>query len=88
MFASQLGVFAVEALLRGESNVVVCERAGELVTLDINFALTMDNKYKNTLKPGQIEKFSEEEVAAMKARIEDRTAGLLKLYTVENKINL
>ena len=88
VFASRLGVFAVEALLRGESDVVVCERQGELITLDINFALTMDNMYKGTLKPGQIEKFSEEEVAAMKARIEERTQGLLKLYTVENKINL
>ena len=88
VFASKLGVFAVEALLRGESNVVVCERQGELITLDINFALTMDNMYKGTLKPGQLEKFSEEEIAQMKERIEERTKGLLSLYTVENKINL
>ena len=88
VFASKLGVFAVEALLRGESNVVVCERQGKLITLDINFALTMDNMYKGTLKPGQLEKFSEEEIAAMKERIEQRTEGLLNLYTVENKINL
>ena len=88
VFASKLGVFAVEALLNGESNVVVCDRAGKLVTLDINFALTMDNMYKNTLKPGQLDKFTEEEIAAMKERIEARTAGLLSLYTVENKINI
>ena len=88
VFASKLGVFAVEALLRGESNVVVCERQGKLITLDINFALTMDNMYKGTLKPGQLEKFNEEEIAAMKERIEQRTEGLLNLYTVENKINL
>ncbi len=88
VFASKLGVFAVEALLNGESNVVVCERAGKLITLDINFALTMDNMYKNTLKPGQLDKFTEEEIAAMKERIEARTAGLLSLYTVENKINI
>ena len=88
VFASKLGVFAVEALLRGESNVVVCERAGELMTLDINFALTMDNMYKNTLKPGQLDKFNEEEIEAMKERIDARTANLMKLYTVENKINI
>ena len=88
VFASKLGVFAVEALLRGESNVVVCERQGELITLDINFALTMDNMYKGTLKPGQLDKFTEEEIAAMKSRINERTDGLMKLYTVENKINL
>ena len=88
VFASRLGVFAVEALLKGESNVVVCERDGELITLDINFALTMDNMYKGTLKPGQIEKFTEEEVAAMKARIEERTKGLYDLYTVAGKTNI
>ena len=44
--------------------------------------------YKGTLKPGQLEKFSEEEIAQMKERIEERTKGLLSLYTVENKINL
>ena len=81
-------MFAAEALLRGESNVVVCERAGELVTLDINFALTMDNMYKNTLKPGQLDKFNEEEIAAMKTRIDDRIHNLMQLYTVENKINI
>jgi 6-phosphofructokinase 1 len=88
VFASKLGVYAVEALLRGESNVVVCERQGELITLDINFALTMDNMYKGTLKPGQIEKFTEEEVAAMKARIEERTKGLYDLYTVASKTSI
>lgn len=88
VFASKLGVFAVEALLRGEAGVVVCERAGKLMTLDINFALTMDNMYKNTLKPGQLEKFSEEEIAIMKARIEERTNNLHDLYTVAEKTNI
>jgi hypothetical protein len=64
------------------------ERDGELITLDINFALTMDNMYKGTLKPGQIEKFTEEEVAAMKARIEERTKGLYDLYTVAEKTSI
>jgi len=58
------------------------------MTLDINFALTMDNMYKNTLKPGQLDKFNEEEIEAMKERIDARTANLMKLYTVENKINI
>ena len=88
VFASKLGVFAVEALLRGEAGVVVCERAGKLMTLDINFALTMDNMYKNTLKPGQLEKFSEEEIAIIKARIEERTNNLHDLYTVAEKTNI
>ena len=58
------------------------------MTLDINFALTMDNMYKKTLKPGQLDKFSEEEINAMQERIDARTANLMKLYTVENKINI
>ena len=88
VFASRLGVFAVEALLKGESNVVVVERDGELITLDINFALTMDNMYKGTLKPGQLDKFTEADIAAMKARIEDRTSNLYNLYTVAEKTGI
>ena len=86
--ASRMGDLAVKLLLAGESNKVICEINSQIVPVDINYALVLDRMYKNTLKPGQLDKFSEEEIAAMKARIDERTQGLLALYTVENKINL
>ena len=88
VLASKMGVYAVEELLRGQSNRVICERFGEICSVDINFALVLDRMYKGTLKDGDLEKFSEDDIAAMNAEIERRKAGLLALYTVENKINL
>ncbi len=88
VLASKMGVFAVEALLRGESNLVVCEKSGEICTVDINYALVLDRMYKKTLKDGDLDRFSEEEIASMKEEIENKKAHLLSLYTVENKINI
>lgn len=86
--ASKMGVFAVEALLRGESNLVICEKRGEIGTVDINYALKLDRMYKGTLKDGDLDPFTEEQIQSMKNEIEERKRGLLALYTVENKINL
>ena len=88
VIASKMGVFAVEALLRGESNLVVCEKRGEIGTVDINYALKLDRMYKGTLKDGDLDPFTEEQIQSMKDEIEERKQGLLALYTVENKINL
>ena len=88
VLASKMGVYAVEELLRGQSNRVICEKRGEITSVDINYALVLDRMYKKTLKDGDLEKFSAEDIASMKAEIEERKAGLLSLYTVENKINL
>ena len=77
-----------EELLRGSSNKVICELRGEITAIDINYALVLDRMYKGTLKEGDLERFSAEEIESMKAKIEERKQGLLALYTVENKINL
>ncbi|MBQ8322137.1 MAG: 6-phosphofructokinase [Clostridia bacterium] len=88
VIASKMGVYAVEALLRGESNLVVCEKRGEIGTVDINYALKLDRMYKGTLKDGDLDPFTEDQIQSMKDEIEERKQGLLALYTVENKINL
>lgn len=88
VLASKMGVFAVEALLRGQSDCVVCERHGKICTVDINYALVLDRMYKKTLKDGDLDRFSEKEIASMKEEIENKKAHLLSLYTVENKINI
>ncbi len=88
VLASKMGVYAVEALLRGESNLVVCEKKGKICTVDINYALVLDRMYKKTLKDGDLEKFEESDIAKMKREISKKKEHLLSLYTVENKINI
>ncbi len=88
ILASKMGVFAVEELLRGQADVVICERRGEIVSNDIKYALILDKMYKNNLEEGDLDGFTEEDIARMKADIADRESSLLQLYMVENKINL
>ena len=88
VMASKMGVYAAEELLRGKSNLVVCERRGKIVSTDINYALIVDRMYKNKLKDGDLDRFSESEIEQMKLQIEEKKAYLLDLFTVENKINL
>ena len=88
VLASKMGVYAAEELLRGKSNLVVCERRGQIVSRDINYALILDRMYKNKLKDGDLDSFSESEIAQMKEEIEEKKAYLLELFTVQYKINL
>ncbi len=88
VLASKMGTYAAEELLRGNSNVVVCERKGKIITNDINYALILDRMYKGTLKDGDLDQFSPSEIERMKREIEEKKEYLLELYTVAGKINL
>ena len=78
--ASQMGAYAVSCLLEGKSNVVVCVQNGRLTSADINYALTLDRMYKGTLKDGDLEKFSADQIDQMKAICADRHANMERLY--------
>ena len=84
--ASRMGVKAVELILEGKSNLVVIEEDGKYVPMDIVFALTTDRMYKNKLKPGDLDKYSEAEIAEMKAICAKRTAEIKELYKIANDI--
>ena len=49
--AAEMGVKAVELLVAGKSNVVMCQLDDEIVPVDIAFALIADRMYKNKLNP-------------------------------------
>ena len=78
--STQLGVAAVETLLAGKSNVVMASREGNVEAIDINFALIVDRMYKKTLKPGDLDAFTEEQIEEMKTICERRDAKIKKLY--------
>ena len=84
--ASKMGLVAVELLLAGKSNRVVIEDDGVITDMDILFALTVDRMYKNKLKDGDLDKYNEEELAAMKAICDKRTAEIEELYKIANDI--
>ncbi|MBQ9113129.1 MAG: 6-phosphofructokinase [Clostridia bacterium] len=84
--ATKMGVFAVELLLEGKSNRVVIEENGEITDLDIVFALTTDRMYKNKLKDGDLDKYTEEEIAEMHRICDKRAAEIKELYEMSYDI--
>ena len=84
--ASEMSVKAVELLVEGKSNLVMCEIDGKITTMDINFALISDRMYKNKLKDGDLDKYSAEEIAEMEAICKKRRDEIEELYKIANDI--
>ena len=88
LHATQMGADAVGYLLDGKSNLVMCEIDGKIETMDINFALIADRMYKNKLKPGDLDRFSEEELAEMKRICKVRRDEIERLYQVAEDVSM
>ena len=78
--ASVMGVHAVEMLLQGKSNLVICEIDGRIEAVDINYALIADRYYKNKLMPGDLDAFSAEQIAAMEKLAQKRRKEVETIY--------
>ena len=87
VLASTMGAIAVEELLKGHSNLVMCEKMGKIVPVDINYALILDRMYKNKLKPGDLDRFTEEDIENMKVDMKNKQAALARLYGISKTIN-
>ena len=88
LLASRVGSFAVKELLEGKSNIVICERQGQIVSTDINYALILDRMNKGKLKDGDLDNFTKEEVEKMKAEVAEKRAYMEELYNIAQTINL
>ena len=88
VLASTMGVMAVEQLLKGMSNLVMCDRAGKIVPCDIQYALVLDRMYKCNLKDGDLDPFTEEEVKEMELHVRRRREAMARLYGISKTINL
>ena len=87
VLASTMGAIAVEELLKGHSNLVMCEKLGKIVPTDINYALILDRMYKGKLKDGDLDRFTEEQLEQMQQDIKARQAQLARLYGISKTIN-
>ena len=84
--AAEMGVKAVELLVAGQSNVVMCQLDDEVVPVDIAFALIADRMYKNKLKDGDLDKFTPEQIEKMKALSKKRQTEINNLYKVASDV--
>ena len=88
VLASIMGEFAVKELLEGRSDIVVCERNNQIVSTNIRYSLILDRMYKNKLKDGDLDDFSAEEIAEMKAFCEEKTRDMRALYNTVDILGL
>ena len=88
VLATRMGVYAVDQLLRGKSNLVICEKQGEIVATDINYALILDRLYKDKLAHGDLERFTEEEVEQMRLEATERRKNILVHYDMAERVDL
>ena len=88
VLASEMGVFAVNELLKGNSNIVICERNGKIVSNDINYALMLDRMYKGKLKDGDLDAFDEATIEKMRAEVEEKREFMSWRRTVDELVNL
>ena len=88
VLATQMGSYAVEMLLAGKSNIVICERNGDICEGDINYALKLDRMYKGKLGEGDLDEFTEDAIAEMQKECDERRRTSEKLYSVQKMVNL
>lgn len=88
VLASTMGAIAVEELLKGNSNLVICEKKGKICAVDINYALILDRMYKDKLKDGDLDRFTEKEIEKMKKEIREKRQAMARLYGISKTINL
>ncbi len=84
--AAEMAVRAVELLVEGKSNLVMCEIDGKVVPVDIAFALVSDRMYKNKLKDGDLDKFTPEQIKDMEALCEKRREEIRNLYSIASDV--
>lgn len=86
--ASLMGFKAVELLLDGQSNLVVCIRDEVICGIDIEYALTYDKLCKGKIKAEDITGYSQEQVAKMVADAKIREDRMRTSYEIANKISI
>ena len=77
--ATKMGVHAVELLLAGKSNLVVIEDRGNITSMNIVLALTIDRMYKNKLKDGDLKGFPGGRNRHDELRAQRRSENLYKM---------
>ena len=86
VLGSTMGDKAVDLLLQGKSDLVICSRKNEITSMDIRYALIVDRMFKNKLKDGDLDAFSDKEIESMKALCEERRAYFKDMYDIINTI--
>ena len=86
VMATRMGVEAIDQLLAGNSNCVVCELDGKITTVDIERALKVDRYFKDKCTAEEIAAFTPEERAWIESRSNYVKSTMQMLYTIANEV--
>ena len=78
--ATVMGNRAVELLIEGKKNLVVCMQDNKIVDVDIEYALNLDRRYKGKMSDEQFASLSADDQKSMAEFIAKKKAAMEKLY--------
>lgn len=78
--ASLMGEYAVDKLFQGMSDIVVCERNSQIVSMNIKFALNVDRLFKGKMTDEEKAAIPPEDLAKMEEICMERQAKKMQLY--------
>ena len=86
--ATIMGNRAVDLLIVGKKNLVVCMQDSKIVDVDIEYALNLDRRYKNKMTDEEFAALSESDQKSMTEFIKQKKAGIVELYKLAKKMSL
>lgn len=87
LMGSIMGDKAVELLLEGKYNLVVCSNNGKICTEEMEYAFTFDRIVKGKITEEELAKLSPEVKAEMLERTAQKKAHLQELYELSDRIS-
>lgn len=87
LVATQLGDKAVELLLDGKYNLVVCYNKGKICVEEMEYAFTFDRIVKNKITPEELSGIEPSLKGEMLARAEEKKAHFEYLYNLAERVS-
>lgn len=87
LLGAEMGAAAVERMLSGYSNIVICERDDSIIHMDFSFAMILDRYYKNTSLPGDLESLSMSQLTSVQDLAARKKRKMEKLYHIAYEIS-
>lgn len=88
VLATQMGGAAVNALLTGDTNDVICLRGTDVVSVEMTYAVKLDNYFKGKLTPEQVKKIAPSALYEMKKFIAERNAYKNYIFDLIERVSL
>lgn len=87
VIASRMGVKAVELLLRGENNIVICMQGENITYTGIEYSQALEKMYRGTLKENTLQGYSIEDIREMQEFCRKKRDDFLELYNLALNIS-